>query len=629
MSLNAAHTIGERSRFNPQWLWLAAIACAVMVAIGTLGGTYFTRIYFNEAEARGQNTLRLAVAALRGQMARFERLPQLLADYDDIKLLVANPDDPDLVDEMNHYLKEVNELLESSDLYVMMPDGNTIVASNFDTDTSFVGGNFSYRPYFSNALAGGEGRFFALGTTSLKRGYYFGAPVWIDGVVEAVVVLKVDVDAIEDTWRGGDYEIIVTDPEGIIFMTGQPDWLFSGILPLTEERLARTAETRRYADAELRDLPVTRTHFQDHHELMEVEMQTGETREYLMLTEPMPEADWTVKVLLDTASARAQAVTTIVVLLLVVGLATMAAAIYLQRQARLRERMQMQHEARDQLERRVKERTAELATVNKQLEAEVAERRATEAALRQTQNDLVQAGKLAALGQMSAALSHEFNQPLAAARNYADNALVLIERGRVPEASNNVSRITALIDRMASISRHLRNFARKPNQKLAIVNLEDVVNDTLEIVDWHIRSSRVALEIDLGPKPIFIHCGPVRLQQVLVNILTNAVDTVAEQADRRVTLTASSDGDTVTIAVRDHGPGVPATLAERIFDPFFTTKGVGKGLGLGLSISYNIVKDFGGDLHVENHAEGGAIFTMTLRAAAIPQTFESLAEPAQ
>lgn len=615
MTNASAHVRNEvASPLRRNWLWLGLVALALMTAIAAWGSTYATRIYLSEAEARGQNTLRLAVAVLRGHLQRYERLPQLLADDEEIERLVANPDDSALVQEMNLWLKDVNDLLESSDLYVMLPDGTTLAASNFDTETSFVGNNFAYRPYFIEPMTGETGRFFALGTTSFKRGYYFGAPVTVDGDIRGVMVVKIDVDAIEDTWRGGDYEIIVTDPEGIIFMSSQPDWLFASILPLTEERLARTFETRRYADAQLRDLPVRRAINEDQREVMVIEEDGGD-REFLVMGEAMTEADWTVKVMLDTASARAQAVTVVLVVLLLMSLATLLAAIYLQRRARLRERRQIERVAHEQLERRVAERTAELAAVNARLEGEIGERKATEAMLRKTQSDLVQAGKLAALGQMSAALSHEFNQPLAAARNFADNALVLIERGRHEDAKANVTRISSLIERMASISRNLRNFARKPNDKLGSVDLEQVTRDTLEIVDWRLKAGEAELVIDLGDTPISVMAGPVRLQQVLVNILGNAIDAVSGGDNRRVELGAHQAGETVTITIRDHGPGISSGLGGRIFDPFFSTKGVGKGLGLGLSISYNIIKDFGGELGAENHPEGGAVFTITLKTA--------------
>lgn len=591
-------------------LALAALALAIVV----LGGRLAARMYMDEAAARGETTLRLAVAALAGHMSRYEPLPELIADHDDIKDLVSDPDNAWLRARANDYLKEINALLKSSDIYVLTPGGDTIAASNYDQPISFVGENFSYRPYYQDAIRGNRGRFFALGTTSLKRGYYFSSPIRIGMEIRGVVVFKVDIDGIEASWNGGEQEIIVTDPEGIIFMTGRPQWLYAGLLPLTPERLARTEASRRYADEMLRELPVSNAKSEGGHPLMRVD-EGGRTREFIELAEEMPQEGWTVRVLADTSSAHAQALTAVISALLALSLATLGGAVILQRRARLAERLQLQQSAQHELERRVEERTSDLALVNTRLETEVAERRATEQQLRQTQADLIQAGKLAALGQMSAALSHEFNQPLAAVKTYADNAAVLIERARIDEARDNISRISSLADRMASISRHLRNFARKPNQKLGAVGLDEVVRDTQEIVAWRLKAADASLLVDLGMPPLAVKAGSVRLQQVLVNIITNAADAVEGRANRRIELSARRKGGKVTISIRDHGPGVPAAVADRIFDPFFSTKGVGKGLGLGLSISYNIVKDFGGSLGVVNHPEGGALFTIELDAA--------------
>ncbi|PSJ64477.1 ATP-binding protein [Kumtagia ephedrae] len=595
--------------------WIALVLAAAAVAIAMLGHRIATRTAFDEAASRGQTTLRLAVAALRGHISRFEPLPALIADHDDIKDLVSHPDDPVRRAQANEYLKEINTLLQSSDIYVMVPNGDTIAASNYDLPLTFVGENFIYRPYFQEAAAGRRGRFFAIGTTSLRRGYFFSSPVLVGDEIRGVVVFKVEIDAVEASWRGGENEIIVADPEGIIFMAGREQWLYAGLLPLTPERVARTRQSRRYADAVLRELPITRGAPEDGHEFVTIR-DGGATREFLQVSENMADAGWTVSVLMDTASARAQALTSATAAVLLFGLATLIGAIILQRRARQAERMLMQKQAREELERRVEERTADLATVNAQLELEVAERRTTEQRLRQTQSDLVQAGKLAALGQMSAALSHEFNQPLAAVKAYADNAAVLIDRARVPEARDNVSRISSLADRMATISRHLRNFARKPNQRLGPVPLAEVVDDTLEIIGRRLESAGATLEVDLGAVPPVVIAGTVRLQQVLVNIVSNAADAVQGLDDRTITLTARQQGGKVTIAIRDRGPGIAPQITERIFDPFFSTKGVGKGLGLGLSISYNIVKDFGGSLSAENHPEDGAVFTIELDAAA-------------
>ncbi len=305
--------------------------------------------------------------------------------------------------------------------------------------------------------------------------------------------------------------------------------------------------------------------------------------------------------LFDTGTIHAQARTMLVAILLSLCLLGLGLAVVIQRRARLQERMHMQIEAQAELERRVEERTADLARVNLQL--------------RQTQADLIQAGKLAGLGQMSAALSHEFNQPLAAAKTYADSATMLIDRDRIPEARDNLGRISNLIDRMASISRHLRNFARKPNEKLGPISIEEVVEETLEIVSARLGTADATLSMNFEPGLPSVQGGSVRLQQVLVNIITNACDAVEGLDDRKIELSAQRAQGRVVIEIADRGPGVPAAIMERIFDPFFTTKGVGKGLGLGLSISYNIIKDFGGSLTVGPREGGGALFRIELLEA--------------
>ena len=597
------------------WQRLArgAIVALALIGAAALAHGYMRALQYEQAAERGENTLGLAVSALRGQLARYENLPELIADHALVRDLIVNPADPARTHAVSLYLEQVNALLDSSDLYVMTPDGNTIAASNHALPDTFIGHNFSYRPYFQDALIGGQGRFFALGTTSLKRGYYFGAPIRVNGRIEGVLVLKVDIDAVESDWRGSGYEILVTDPEGIVFMSGRSEWLFAAFEPLTRARIARTNATRRYANAELRELPVTRRP-SGRHETLEVTGVDGR-RDYLVINQPMPEAGWTVKVLLDTAPFRAQALTATAALVALTGLALMGAAIWRQRRARLVERMQVQREAQEQLERRVAERTKDLAEVNRRLEMEVVERRATERELRKTQADLIQAGKLAALGQMAAALSHEFNQPLGAMRANAENAVVLMERDRLPEARETVERIATLADRMAALGKHLRAFARKPNQKLSSVALADVLEGTQAVIDWRLRAADVTVDVDLGDTALWVRAGPVRLQQVLVNILSNAADAVEGQPERRITLRARRHGARVRIAVADNGPGVGRGVAARIFDPFFTTKGVGRGLGLGLSISYNIVKDFGGSLSVNAPEGGGSEFIIELDAA--------------
>ena len=592
---------------------ILAIVLAVLLTAVAVGHAerQARRSYLAEAQARTETALGLTTNALAAYLARYEVTPQLLAELDAIRLMVTFPDDPIRRATINRLLEDRNDVVGSSDIYIMRMDGETIAASNHARPDSFIGQNFIYRPYFYDAAKGEPARFYALGTTSGVRGYYFSAPIRnLAGQIAGVIAVKVGVDALEMGWRGSEYRIFVTDPEGIVFLSSEPDWLYGSILPLTPDRLSRTAASRRYSDAALRELPVTAT---DSAGVPLVRMMAdGGPHDHVATAQVMPSAGWTVHVLLDSAGALTDARIATAGVALALCLIGVGGLVVLQRRARAAERLAYEARAKADLERRVAERTADLARVNAHLEQEVAERKATEAALRSAQANLVRVGKLAALGQMSAALSHEINQPLAAARNYADSAAILLDRGEVARARDNIGLILSLIDRIGAIGRHLRNAARKPNQRLDPVHLPALLEETQVIVGGRLASARAEILVDLPPDLPPVMAGATRLQQVLVNLVTNAADAVEGLDDRRITLSARLEGDRVVIRVRDRGPGVAPAIAERIFDPFFTTKGV--GLGLGLSISYNIVKDFGGEISLRD-AGPGAEFSVVLPAA--------------
>ncbi len=562
-----------------------------------------TGLYMAEGRARAAASLGLTIQALDGHLRRFETVPDLLSDQERVLRLVQNPTDAARVQAMNAWLQARNAALESSDIYIMTPDGVTIAASNHHREDSFIGQSFTYRPYFTAALAGQKGRFYAIGTTSGVRGYYFAAPIRDDqNVTVGVIAAKIGLDVIEAEWRAQDVAIVVTDPEGIVFLSTDPTLLYQGLLPLTPDRLARTTASRRYANVPVTEMAAKRAGG----------LLTIAGREYLTAQKLMPRAGWTVHVWLDTAYLRGQARFAALAFL---GAVLAVLLLIWQRKAQLTERLLLQEQAKAELELRVAVRTADLAQANALIETEIAERRLTEQELRRTQGDLVQAGKLAALGQMSAALSHEINQPLAAARNYADSAAILIDRGDGVRAKENVAQILSLIDRMAAIARHLRHVARKPDVPLQNIVLRDAVTEALAIL----APRQLLVTVDMPDDLPTVRGGPVRLQQVLVNLLSNAADAMADCADRRIEVTGRQQGGRVLLTVRDHGPGVPSAIADRIFDPFFTTKSVGSGLGLGLSISFNIMKDFGGDLRVANDPAGGAVFTLNLQASGTRQ----------
>jgi len=602
--------------------WWLVFGLAVVAAILWLGTQLAYYHYFRQGQARAATALRLTVNALTADLARYEVVPQLVADLDLIHQLAADPGNAALRRQTNEWLAEQNEDVQASDIYLILSDGQTIAHSGYLGPASFVGQNFSYRPYFIDAMAGGQGRFYGIGTTSGIRGYFFSAPVLDQqGRIVAVVAVKIGVDRIEASWRGNQYRVLVTDPEGTAFLSSEPSWLYHSIQPLTAERLARSESSRRYAGTPLSELPVERLNL---HGVPMFRLppalsdEVERSHDYIVASEQMPAAGWTVHVLTDSADLRAEARLAMISLLLLLSVAGFGLMMWRQRRAQAAERLAMQQFATAELERRVIERTAALARVNGQLEQEITERRATEAELRAAQASLVQVGKLAALGQMSASLSHEINQPLAAARNYADSAAILIERGDYARARDNIVQILALVDRMAAIGKHLRHAARKPDERLGAVTLASLIDETRTIVAARLASSGAELELDLPADLPPLRAGPTRLQQVLVNLITNAADAVEGGADRRITLSARAGGGRVAIRVRDRGPGVPEAIAARIFDPFFTTKGMGAGLGLGLSITANIVRDFGGEITCRN-AEPGAEFCVTLPAAAVDE----------
>jgi two-component system C4-dicarboxylate transport sensor histidine kinase DctB len=253
-----------------------------------------------------------------------------------------------------------------------------------------------------------------------------------------------------------------------------------------------------------------------------------------------------------------------------------------------------------------------MSALNTDLRREVAERTAAEARLQKAQDDLVQAGKLSALGQMSAGISHELNQPLTAIRSFAENAQGFLDRGKPDIAAQNLGRISELARRMGRIIRNLRAFARQEDEPPKDVDIVTVIDAVLEIVAPRAAQDQVLLEWDRPAEPVIVRGGEVRLQQVILNLVTNGMDAMEDSATRIVHIAVTRNGARTRVTVRDTGPGIAEP--EKIFDPFYSTKAVGaaEGMGLGLSISYGLVQSFGGAIRGRNHPDGGAVFTVEL-----------------
>ena len=227
----------------------------------------------------------------------------------------------------------------------------------------------------------------------------------------------------------------------------------------------------------------------------------------------------------------------------------------------------------------------------------------------------MQSAKLAALGQMAAGIGHELNQPLAAIRAHIHSGSTLIARGKSEQALNNLDKIRALTGRMADQISHIRRFARRPDSRLHPVDLAAVVNEALSLLEHRFEEEDVTLSLSLSPDVPKVMAEPVRLEQVVINLVANALDAVAGRPERVVCVTAAPSDDGATLTIADTGAGIAPNDRDAVFDPFFTTKPVGSGLGLGLSISYNIIKDFGAGIAVEDTGPAGTRFAVSLKGA--------------
>ena len=580
---------------RPRWRNLALLALLLAPLLWPLQ-QLAERYYRNELTEQNRQTLDLYVANLLGTLNRYEVLPRILGDLPALRA-VLQQDSPQVRDNANRLLKRLRNQTGADVIYLMATDGNTLAASNWDEEDSFVDRNFAFRPYFRQAMEGRLGRFFGLGTTSGKRGYYFGAAVRDGDQVLGVLVVKVDLDHTETLWGSTPEQLLVTDNFGVVILTSRPDWRFRATRGLGVDEREQIAFDQPYPTLYPQDL-------------------TLNIDAWLIQSRELKETGWTVRILAPVSLVE-RPVRTVVA----IGAATLLAlllwlGLLMQRRRHVLERLALDSQARQQLEQRVLERTRDLEALNSRLKVEVLEREQAQQELVRAQDELLQAGKLSALGTMSASISHELNQPLAAIRSYADNARVLLDHERVDEARDNLRLISELTARMASIIAHLRAFARRDQHAPERVALQPALDDALALLAKRRQAMGVELIRDLPEATLWVQAGETRLRQILANLLANALDALGERPQpRRIWLRAELEGDGVLLTLRDNGPGFSAEALQRAREPFFTTKTSAQGLGLGLAICDTLTRALGGELRMSNHAEGGAQLGLFLRSA--------------
>ncbi|KVT73348.1 ATPase [Burkholderia ubonensis] len=611
-------------------LVLVALA-AVLAAACALTWTVTWQRGVGELQRNAAVRVDRTTNALKSTLDRYESLPYLLGSHPYVQELLAEPKRADYAARANRYLEDLNQHAHATVTYLVGADGLCVAASNWRAPDSFIGIEYRFRPYFIDAMNGRVGRFFGIGTISRDPGYYISQPVWRDGRIVGVVVVKLNLE----WFQGADASepLVVADDHGVVFLSSVPAWKYHTLKPLAGPVAASIFETRQYAQQPVTPLPLRVEQVLDR-DAQIVRLGPGRRApRYLATQRRIGEPDWLLVTLAPIAPVDADARNaTIVTGFGFVSIALLA-FYWRMRRARVREMIRgraLLQQAYAELNRRVEERTADLSEANAQLQKEVGERIRAEQDLRAAHDELIQASKLAALGQMAAGITHELNQPLAALRSFSDNTRVLLDRGEQAAARENLEAIAALTERMGKITNQLKLFvgrARPRNEQALVVRaLRSVlallgerlrgVELVLTLRDDAVSPARDApLDLANDHPELVARCEDLRLEQVLINLLGNALDAVAAGAAPRIDVTIEASAATLAIQVRDNGPGIAPDLLPRLFEPFFTTKEMGRGLGLGLAISSSIASDAGGSLTARNAPGGGALFVLTLRRA--------------
>lgn len=579
---------------------IGGLVLAVIAAAGWLAYVLALDAAFARMQREANDRLALIASTFDATVARYRYLPAVLSLADPIRELYRDPHDASAIAAANRYLKSLNQGARSAELYVLDSTGLALAASNFDQDSSFVGHNYAFRAYFVDAMRAGEGHYYAVGATTGQPGYFLSHRIMEGDKTLGVAVVKIDLTALEADWaRAGDL-VAMEDENGVIFLASREDWKYRPLLPVRAARLAELNAVQQFGQA-IDPAPVfvprgDRQRIQIGHARGRSNAELGE---YALQVHPRDQG-WKLLLFSDVVDARRNAATVAIagVFALIASLLILLVA-YQRRQA-----VRAKLEAHDVLERRVAERTEEL---------------------RRTLENLVQSAKLASLGQALAGVAHEINQPLAALITYVASSRVLLRRNEVDRAAANLDLMSSIAERMMALIDHLRMFARKETGTRSAVELAPVVDNAVRLLRYRIDNEHVEVVRAAPAEPLHGLANPIRLEQVVVNLLSNAIDAMRDRERRVLTVRLGRRDDSAVIEVSDSGAGIASEHIKSLFDPFFTTKEIGEGLGLGLSISYGIVREFGGDILVDSAPGRGSTFKVVIPVmdvAPIPEQAE-------
>jgi two-component system C4-dicarboxylate transport sensor histidine kinase DctB len=597
-----------RRLFRRAWP-LVAIALLLSMVVWATHRAALSRS-IDQLEEHSVSRLDLIATTIEATLERFRYLPEVIARSREIEAIYSYGRSADTIDTANILLARIANASKADALFVIDRNGTTLAASNYREEVSFVGENYAFRMYFQDAMRHKTGRMYAVGATSGEPGYFLSTAIIIGGETVGVAVVKIDLKPLEANWADAREDVGIRDDDGIIFLAADPRWRYRSATGLTPVGLAQIHAGKRYTGVALKSEPLfgIGTPFGQGRNVRSsvISSVDGAPERGLLMERRFTENDWTLIYLASLAEAERQAS----LVGLAAGLASLLFVAVGQIWRQRRKARRLERESLVRLERRVANRTRELTEANDRLTMEMAERRRTERELETTRNDLLQAGKLATIGQAFASMAHEVNQPLAALRAYLASSQLLSERGDREELAANIVLMRGVVDRLANLTGRLKSLARRTHGDRSPVDLRGSIDRIADLLTFRLDSLGIELDTRDRAKALVL-ADPGRLDQIALNLLTNAIDAVAEAPVRRIRIrTAHTDG-WGTLTVEDSGSGLPPEVESRLFEPFVTTKEDG-GLGLGLATVKTIVTDYDGSISYSTSILGGACFTIRL-----------------
>lgn len=550
------------------------VICLFAVIVIYVSNQVLTKRFTETISDRSEVRLALYVTNLMNELQRNSVVPQLLSRDPELILALEGQDYSRSTARLLSFVDEIG----AASLTLLDRDGRTVAA----TDRNEIGEMHRNQAYFVDAVRTNQTIYTTYETD--EGGYSFIYSRRIESSLGFLGVLLVEVDTarLERGWVGVADAVLVTDSDGTIIMATEPRW--RGLVE--EEALARQSAP----SAIERAIRVT----QGWAALPADAYLAGEA--VLRRETRVPHQGWTLVSFTTYASVRERV--NGILALEVMGFAILLALVFWTTSRKTASRLLF-----------FQRESAELRALNRRLQREIAEREKVEKTLQVAEQTIAQSSKLAALGEMSAAVSHELNQPLAAMKTYLAGARLLLQRERTEEALSSFQRIDDLLGRMGAITRQLKSYARKGGEAFEPVDTRAAVSTALALMEPQLKTRAVNIIRTLPNEPVMILGDRLRLEQVIINLLRNALDATKTAANPTVEILLAA-GDTVSIQIRDNGEGIENL--DELFEPFYTTKQPGDGVGLGLAISSGIVNDLGGRLTARNAVDGGAIFEVQL-----------------